>query len=57
MGVVGDVKPNLTQTASFGGRSRIAFLNVPAGLMALSVSIGDTPHMYRHSISCPPRMA
>ena len=44
VGATGDLDPTLTQTSSFGGRSRIAYLNVPAGQATLTVTIaGGTP--------------
>jgi hypothetical protein len=44
IGAAGDVDPALTVTTAFGGRSRVAFLNVPAGLTALSVTLaGPVP--------------
>jgi hypothetical protein len=40
-GAAGDLDPALTTTAAFGNRSRIAFLNVPAGINTLRVTVSN----------------
>ncbi|MDX2091819.1 MAG: carboxypeptidase-like regulatory domain-containing protein [Kofleriaceae bacterium] len=40
-GSLGDIDPELTTTAAFGGKARIAFLDVPPGTYSLKVSYTD----------------
>jgi hypothetical protein len=40
-GTGGDLDPALTSTAAFGNRSRVAFLNVPAGINTLRVNVSN----------------